>query len=181
MLCVAVACDRDAAVRITIAQDKIVREADAIDRTDIFRHASVLTCNADIGGTVKVSRGSGVRIDPAEQSSDKNILDGTVSVMACDSTDITARAKSIHNTTNVCTAALGRVLTAASMIGSMQKDDEDSITIRFAGGGPAGMVTAVAKGTGNVKGDIDNPDADVPSSLVDVKSAVDALAGEGKL
>ena len=88
--------------------------------------------------------------------------DGTVSVMACDSTDITARAKSIHNTTNVCTAALGRVLTAASMIGSMQKDDEDSITIRFAGGGPAGMVTAVAKGTGNVKGDIDNPDADVP-------------------
>ena len=88
--------------------------------------------------------------------------DGMVSVMACDSTDITAEARAIHGTTNVCTAAIGRLLTAASMIGSLQKNDADSVTVRFAGGGPAGMLTAVAKGTGNVKADIDHPEAEVP-------------------
>lgn len=88
--------------------------------------------------------------------------DGTLSVMAIDSTDIVEMAHSLHGTVGVTSAALGRLLTAASMMGAVLKGENQSVTLRINGGGPAGAVVAVADSKGNVKGYIGNPLADVP-------------------
>ena len=71
---------------------------------------------------------------------------------AVDSTDITARAEQIHKTSATVTAALGRLMTAASIMGSQLKNEEDSVTVRMAGGGPAGTLIAVSDSTGNPRG-----------------------------
>lgn len=65
--------------------------------------------------------------------------DGLVMATAIDSTDIVKRAVEIHRTTPVMTAALGRLLTGASIMGAMLKEDKASITLRVNGGGPAGF------------------------------------------
>ncbi len=88
--------------------------------------------------------------------------DGTLSVMAIDSTDIVEMAHFLHGTVGVTSAALGRLLTAASMMGAVLKGENQSVTLRINGGGPAGAVVAVADSKGNVKGYIGNPLADVP-------------------
>ena len=88
--------------------------------------------------------------------------DGCVSVIACDTTDITERARDIHSTTNVCSAALGRTLTAAVMMGAMLKNPRDSITVKINGGGSAGSVMAVVDGDLHIKGWIADPSADAP-------------------
>ena len=88
--------------------------------------------------------------------------DGTLSVMAIDSTDIVEKARFLHGTVGVTSAALGRLLTAASMMGAVLKGENQSVTLRINGGGPAGAVVAVADSNGNVKGYIGNPLADVP-------------------
>ncbi len=88
--------------------------------------------------------------------------DGTLSVMAIDSTDIVEKARFLHGTVGVTSAALGRLLTAASMMGAVLKGENQSVTLRINGGGPAGAVVAVADSKGNVKGYIGNPLADVP-------------------
>lgn len=67
---------------------------------------------------------------------------------AVDSTDIAARAEQIHKTSATVTAALGRLMTAASIMGSQLKNEEDSVTVRMAGGGPAGTLIAVSDSTG---------------------------------
>lgn len=78
--------------------------------------------------------------------------DATVMAMVLDSTDIIARAEQIHKTSAVMTAGLGRLLTAASMMGTMLKGKEDSVTLKVNGGGPGGVVTAVSDSYGNVRG-----------------------------
>ena len=78
--------------------------------------------------------------------------DGTLLVMAADTTDIVRRAVQIHHTTNVCSAALGRLLTAASFMGHMLKEEEASVTLRVNGGGETGSVIAVSDSHGNVRG-----------------------------
>ena len=88
--------------------------------------------------------------------------DGCVSVIACDTTDITAQAKSIHSTSNVCSAALGRTLTAAVMMGAMLKSPRDSITLKINGGGPAGTVMAVVDGALHIKGWMADPAVSLP-------------------
>lgn len=101
--------------------------------------------------------------------------DGGLVAVAIDSTDIAARAESIHQTSAVATAALGRLLTAASMMGSMLKGKEDSLTIRFKGNGPAGSLLAVADSRGNVKGTIQNNIVELPlneKGKLDVAGAV---------
>ena len=83
--------------------------------------------------------------------------DGFVKAVAVVSTDLVERARNIHHTTAVATAALGRVLSAASMMGNMQKIEEGSLTLQFKGGGPLGTILAVSDAHGNVRGYVDNP------------------------
>ena len=88
--------------------------------------------------------------------------DGSVIALAVDSADIVGRAAQIHSTVPVTTAALGRLLSAASLMGSMLKGKNDSLTLRVSGDGPAGTVLAVADSKGNCKGTITNPVIDIP-------------------
>ena len=78
--------------------------------------------------------------------------DGLVTVIAVDATDIVNRAEQIHQTSAVVTAGLGRLLTAASMMGAMLKGEKASITLRLQGDGAASPIVAVADPQGNVKG-----------------------------
>ena len=87
---------------------------------------------------------------------------GGVLCAAIDSTDIAAKAEQIHQTSATVTAALGRLLTAASLMGVMLKSEENSITVRLQGGGPAGLLIAVTDGLGNVRGDVENPIVEIP-------------------
>ena len=87
---------------------------------------------------------------------------GGVVFCGVDSTDIVCKAERLHRTSATCSAALGRLLTGASLMGSMLKDDRDSITLRVNGGGPAGLLIACTDGAGNVKGCIDHPLVELP-------------------
>ena len=83
--------------------------------------------------------------------------DGFVKAVAVESRDIVERARQIHKTLPTATAALGRLLTAASMMGNMQKIDNGSLTLQIKGGGPLGTVLAVSDALGNVRGYVQNP------------------------
>ena len=83
--------------------------------------------------------------------------DGFVKAVAVTTADITERARQIHKTLPTATAALGRLLAAASMMGNMQKVENGSITLQVKGGGPLGTVLAVSDAEGNVRGYVQNP------------------------
>lgn len=101
--------------------------------------------------------------------------DGTLTVMAADTTDIVNEAVKIHQTSAVTSAALGRLLTAASLMGSALKGKDDSITVKINGGGPAGTVLAVSDSSGNPRGYVQNSVVEIPlneKGKLDVKGAV---------
>ncbi|MBR1765066.1 MAG: Hsp33 family molecular chaperone HslO [Ruminococcus sp.] len=101
--------------------------------------------------------------------------DASVVCSAIDGRDIAARIEEIHKTSAVCTAALGRLALGASLLGFGLKGRDDSITLRMAGGGPAGTLIAVADSFGNVKAYIQNPVVEIPLNSVgklDVRGAV---------
>lgn len=101
--------------------------------------------------------------------------DGGAFIIASDSTDMVATAEGIHKTSAVTTAALGRLITAASMMGDMLKSENDSITLRINGGGPAGSLIAVSDSKGNARGYVQNPVVEISlnnEGKLDVKSAV---------
>lgn len=101
--------------------------------------------------------------------------DATVMALAIDTTDIVAKAEQIHHTSAVVTAALGRLLTAASMMGIMLKNTEDSVTLKVNGGGPVGQIITVSDGRGNVRGYATNPVVEIPlkpNGKLDVSGAV---------
>lgn len=101
--------------------------------------------------------------------------DGQLSVMAVDSTNIVSEMKKIHSTSKVCSAALGRLLTAASLMGSMLKGKEDSVTVKINGNGPCETVLAVSDSQGNARGYIGNARVELPlneKGKLDVKGAV---------
>ena len=101
--------------------------------------------------------------------------DGSAFIIVADTTDVVAEAERIHKTSAVTTAALGRLLTAASMMGDMLKGKDDSITLRLAGGGPAGSIIAVSDSNGNARGYVQNPIVEIPlndKGKLDVKGAV---------
>ena len=83
--------------------------------------------------------------------------DGRVKAVAVSTRDLTERARQIHKTLPTATAALGRLLTAASMMGNMQKIENGSLTLQIKGGGPLGTVLAVSDALGNVRGYVQNP------------------------
>lgn len=82
--------------------------------------------------------------------------DGFVKAVAIRSTEIVRRAQEIQNSTATATAALGRALTATSMIGNMQKVEEGSVTLQIKGGGPLGTILCVSDAVGNVRGYVQN-------------------------
>ena len=84
-------------------------------------------------------------------------MDGFVKVVAIRSTELVRRAAGIHGTTPNATAALGRALTAASMMGNMQKVENGSMTLQIRGGGPIGTITVVSDPEGNVRGCVTEP------------------------
>ncbi|MFT9055980.1 MAG: Hsp33 family molecular chaperone HslO [Ethanoligenens sp.] len=101
--------------------------------------------------------------------------DGTIVAYALDATDMVQRAVDIHQTSAVVTAALGRLLTAASMMGVMLKGKDDSITLRVKADGPAGTLLAVSDSEGNTKGYVENPVVEIPlntAGKLDVGAAV---------
>jgi len=83
--------------------------------------------------------------------------DGFVKAVAISSKDMVERARQIHKTFPTATAALGRALSAASMMGNMQKTEDGSVTLQFKGGGPLGTVLAVSDWQGNARGYVTNP------------------------
>ena len=84
-------------------------------------------------------------------------MDGFVKVVAIRSTEMVRRGAQIHNTTPNATAAFGRALTAASMMGNMQKVDNGSMTMQIKGGGPIGTIVCVSDPVGNVRGYVYEP------------------------
>ena len=101
--------------------------------------------------------------------------DGSAFVIAGDTTDMVSKAENIHKTSAVTTAALGRLMTAASMMGVMLKGKDDSVTLRLNGGGPAGVVLAVSDSQGNARGYVENPVVEIPlndKGKLDVRGAV---------
>ena len=83
--------------------------------------------------------------------------DGFVNAVAISSREITETARRMHKTLPTATAALGRLLAAASMMGNMQKVEDGSITLQIKGGGPLGTLLAVSDAEGNVRGWVENP------------------------
>lgn len=94
---------------------------------------------------------------------------------AIDSSDTVYTAQSLHGLSATASAALGRLLTGASMMGAMLKQEHASLTLRVDGGGPLGVLTAISDSRGNVRGCVDNPEAEVPkkpNGKLDVGAAV---------
>ena len=85
-------------------------------------------------------------------------MDGFVKVVAIRSTEMVRRGAEIQKTTPNATAAFGRALTAASMMGNMQKVENGSMTMQIRGGGPIGGITCVSDCVGNVRGFVGEPD-----------------------
>jgi len=101
--------------------------------------------------------------------------DKLVRIYAVNSKNTVSEAQKIHFTSPVITAALGRTLTGGILMGAMQKDENADITIQIKGGGPAGLILAVAKHDGFVKGYVENPYLDLPlnsKGKLDVGTAV---------
>ena len=84
-------------------------------------------------------------------------MDGFVKVVAIRSTELVRRGAEIQGTTPNATAAFGRALTAASMMGNMQKVENGSMTLQIRGGGPIGTITVVSDPVGNVRGCVTEP------------------------
>ena len=87
---------------------------------------------------------------------------GQIRAFAATSRDLVEKARQAHNTSPVATAALGRLMTAGVMMGSMMKADSDLLTIRVEGDGPIGGLTVTADKNGNVKGYAFHPEVMLP-------------------
>lgn len=101
--------------------------------------------------------------------------DGSVKAAAVSTRNLVERARSIHHTTPVATAALGRALSGASMMGNALKGEGESITLQIKGGGPLGTVLVVSDAEGNVRGYVGDPSVDLPlraDGKLDVGGAV---------
>lgn len=101
--------------------------------------------------------------------------DGFVKAAAVSTRALTERARQIHHTTSVATAALGRALAGVSMIGNTLKGEGESVTMQIKGGGPLGTVLVISDAEGNVRGYVQDASVDLPlraDGKLDVGSAV---------
>ncbi len=106
--------------------------------------------------------------------------DGSARILVINSTQTVAECIRLHNTSPTASATLGRVITAASLMGTTLKNKDDSLTLTFRGNGEAGIVMAVSDYAGNVKGYIENPGVDLPLKS-NGKLNVGAAVGSGTL
>ena len=115
--------------------------------------------------------------------------DGAVLACAVDSTDMAAMAEKYHQSSAVVTAAMGRLLTAASMMGIMQKNDKDTVTLRVAGDGPIGFLIAVADARGDARVAVENAVVEISSKhqgkldvakVVGSKGTISVIKDSGK-
>ena len=101
--------------------------------------------------------------------------DGLVKAVAVTGRDLVERARNIHTLLPMATAALGRALLGASMMGDMLKEEEGSLTLQIKGGGPLGTILAVSDCGGNVRGYVQNPQVELMEKYqgkLDVGAAV---------
>ncbi len=100
--------------------------------------------------------------------------EGQVRAFAATTRELVETARKHHNTSPVATAALGRLMTAGAMMGSMMKNDSDMLTLQIRSGGPLGGITVTADSHANVKGYVLNPDVMLPpkNGKLDVGGAV---------
>ena len=106
--------------------------------------------------------------------------DGSARALIADTRDTVNEAIKIHSTEPTASAALGRVLTACSMMGSLLGEEEDTLTLRFKGNGEGGSVVASSDWKGNVRGFIQNPACDLPLRP-DGKLNVGCCIGKGNM
>jgi len=101
--------------------------------------------------------------------------DGLIKIAAVSTKNLTERARQIHKTLPVATAALGRTMAAASILGNALKESDASLTVRINGGGPLGSIIVVSDPMGNVRGYVQNAFVDLPlkeNGKLDVGAAV---------
>lgn len=103
-----------------------------------------------------------------------------VKISCVETTELVEEAREIHQTNPTPTAALGRTLTMAVLMGTMMKNETDKLTIQILGDGPAGQILAVCNKNGEVKGCIANPMAEAPLKP-NGKLNVSAIIGKGQL
>lgn len=107
--------------------------------------------------------------------------DGAVVCSVLDGTEMCREMERIHKTSAVCTAALGRLSMAASLIGYTLKNPGDTVTVRLDGGGPAGILLAVADDLGNVKSYVDHPVIELPLNAKGKLDVAGAVGTDGTL
>lgn len=119
---------------------------------------------------------------PREKSIIKRAIsaDGGIRVLFCESTAIVRRACEIHHTSKTMTAVLGRALTATSLMSSLLKDKDNTLTLQLKGDGPAGSVICVGDYMGNVRGYADDPTVELPPNKYG-KLDVGGAVGQGSL
>ena len=93
--------------------------------------------------------------------------DDFIKIAIIEAKDIVERARQIHGLSPTASAALGRTLCAASLMGNMMKEADAAVTVRINGGGPIGSILAVADCEGNVRGYVDEPSVDLPSAATE--------------
>ena len=106
--------------------------------------------------------------------------DGSARLIFADTTEIVQKAMDIHKPSQTAAAALGRALTATSIMGSLMKNETDLLTLQIKGDGPLGTVVCVSDYLGNVKGYAENPSADAPRKP-NGKLAVGDIVGNGTM
>ena len=109
------------------------------------------------------------------------LLNKSVNVIAISGAELVEEARRVHGLSRVCTAALGRLLLAVSMMSARLKSETDSVTVTFAGGGPAGNLTAVGHTGGIVKGCITNPEVELPPNALGKLDVAGAVGADGEM
>lgn len=107
--------------------------------------------------------------------------DGTLYVLCVNSTEMVKEAQNIHSLSKVCSAALGRLITGASMMGILLKGKDDTLTLKMSGNGPASPIVAVANSDGYVKGYVGDAHVKLPLNSVGKLDVSGAIGKDGNL
>ena len=107
--------------------------------------------------------------------------DGTLYALCVNSTEMVKEAQNIHSLSKVCSAALGRLITGASMMGILLKGKDDTLTLKMSGNGPASPIVAVANSSGFVKGYVGDAHVNLPLNSVGKLDVSGAIGKDGNL